>query len=564
MTAIRFDTYYRYADLVRFLTDWAGAHPELVRLEPVGKSYEGREIYVMRVTNYRTGSDTDKPAFWVDGNIHASELAGSMACLHLLHRLITAHGKDPEVTRCLDTRAFYVCPRVNPDGAEWALADVPRIIRSSTRPYPYDEEPVGGLVREDIDGDGRILSMRIADPNGAWKPLKQDPRILVRRDPIETGGKYYRLLPEGRVDQYDGSTIRLQARRERLDLNRNFPAYWRTENEQAGAGPFPTSEPEIAAVAGFIARHPNITGAAAFHTYSGVLLRPYSHLADEQMPPEDLWTYRKIGEAGTAITGYPAVSAYHDFRYHPKEVITGDFDAWMYDHRGVFAWTVEIWSPQRQAGITDYKYIDWYREHPAEDDLKLMKWNDSELKGKGFVDWYGFDHPQLGRVELGGWNSLYTWTNPPPHLLEKEIAPFSRWLTWHALISPKLEILEASAAPIGADAWRIRMVVQNGGWLPSYVTKMAKQKKLVRGVVCEIELPEGAGLETGSPREELEQLEGRAYKPAAANTWAGSSADETDDRLKVEWVVRGKPGQTLKLAARHERAGTVRIEVVLI
>ena len=155
-------------------------------------------------------------------------------------------------------------------------------------------------------------------------------------------------------------------------------------------------------------------------------------------------------------------------------------------------------------------------------------------------------------------------TNPPPHLLEKEIAPFSRWLTWHALISPRLEILEASATAVGDDAWRIRMVVENSGWLPSYVTKMAKQKKLVRGVVCEIELPEGARLETGSAREELEQLEGRAYKSAAANTWAGSSADETDDRLKVEWVVRGKPGQTLKLAARHERAGTLRTEVALI
>ena len=563
MAAIRFDTYYRYADLVRFLTEWAGTHPELVRLEPAGKSYEGREIYVVRVTNYKTGPDTEKPAFWVDGNIHASELAGSMACLHLLHRLITAYGKDPEVTRCLDTRAFYVCPRVNPDGAEWALADVPRIIRSSTRPYPYDEEPVGGLIREDIDGDGRILSMRIADPNGPWKLSKQDPRILVRRDPIETGGTYYRLLPEGRVDQYDGSSIKLQARKERLDLNRNFPAYWRTENEQIGAGPFPTSEPEIAAVTGFIARHPNITGAVAFHTYSGVLLRPYSNLADEQMTPEDLWTYQRIGAVGTEITGYPAVSTYHDFRYHPKEVITGDFDSWMYDHRGVFAWTVEIWSPQRQAGITDYKYIDWYREHPAEDDLMLMKWNDGALKGKGFIDWYEFDHPQLGKVELGGWNSLYTWTNPPPHLLEKEIAPFSRWLTWHALISPRLEILEASATPIGDDAWRIRLVVQNSGWLPSYVTKMAKQKKLVRGVVCEIELPEGARLETGSPREELEQLEGRAYKPAAANTWAGSSADETDDRLKVEWVVRAPRGATLKLVARHERAGSARANVIL-
>ena len=563
MSAPRFDTYYRYDALVGFLTAWAGEHPELVRLEPVGRSYEGRDIFVARVTNYKTGPDTEKPAFWVDGNIHAAELAGSAACLHLLHRLITAYGKDPDVTRCLDTRAFYVCPRVNPDGAEWALADVPRIIRSSTRPYPYDEEPVGGLVREDVDGDGRILSMRVADPNGPWKASKDDPRVLVRRDPVETGGRYYRLLPEGRIEDYDGTTIRLQARKERLDLNRNFPADWRTESEQAGAGPFPTSEPEIAAVAGFIARHPNITGAVAFHTYSGVILRPYSHLADEQMVPEDLWTYRKIGEAGTQITGYPAVSTFHDFRYHPKEVITGDFDSWMFEHRGVFAWTVEIWSPQRQAGIGDYKYIDWYREHPPEDDVKLMRWNDTALAGKGFVDWYPFEHPQLGPVELGGWNSLYTWTNPPPALLEKEIAPFSRWLVWHALISPRLEIREASVSRLGADTWRVRLVVHNTGWLPSYVTRMARQKKFVRGVVCEIELEDGATLETGQAREELGQLEGRAYKSAAANTWAGSSADETDDRAKVEWVVRAPAGSRVSLRASHERAGTARAGIVL-
>ena len=192
-----------------------------------------------------------------------------------------------------------------------------------------------------------------------------------------------------------------------------------------------------------------------------------------------------------------------------------------------------------------------------------MQWNDTELKGKGFVDWYEFEHPQLGRVELGGWQSLYTWSNPPPHLLEKEIAPFSRWLTWHALISPKLEILEATAAALGENTWRVRLALQNSGWLPSYVTKMAKNKKLVRGVVCEIELPAGAALETGRPREERGQLEGRAYKPAAANTWAGSSADETDDRLTVEWVVRAPKGTAIKLIARHERAGVATAGVTL-
>jgi hypothetical protein len=134
---------------------------------------------------------------------------------------------------------------------------------------------------------------------------------------------------------------------------------------------------------------------------------------------------------------------------------------------------------------------------------------------------------------------------------------------WHALISPRLEVLDASATALGSDTWRVRMVVQNIGWLPSYVTKIAKQKDLARGVVCEIGLPPEAALVTGKPREEFGQLEGRAHKPAAANTWAGSSADETDDRLKVEWVVRGKPGIAVELTARHERAGTARTQLRL-
>lgn len=560
---IRFDTYYHYDELIRFLSDWALANPDLIRLEVIGKSHEGRDIFVARVTNFRTGSDTDKPAMWIDGNIHASELSGSIACLHLLHTLLSGFGKDAEVTRCLDTRTFYVCPRVNPDGAEWALEVPPRIIRSSTRAYPYEEAPIEGLRREDVDGDGRILSMRIADPHGPWKISERDPRILVRREPTEIGGQYYRVLPEGRIDNWDGVLVHLQKRKEQLDLNRNFPAFWRPEGEQHGAGPFPTSEPEIAAMVRFIASHPNITGAVAFHTYSGAILRPYSNLPDEQMPSEDLWTYQKIGAKGTEITGYPAVSSYHDFRYHPKEVITGDFDSWMYEHRGVFAWTVEIWSPQRQAGIEDYKFIDWYREHPIDDDIKLMKWNDTALKGQGFVDWYAFEHPQLGRVELGGWDSLYTWSNPPRTLLEKEIAPLSKWLLWHCLISPRLEILSASAEPLNGDTWRLRLVLQNSGWLPSYVTRQAKDKKLSRGVVCEIDLPAGAALITGKPRVEAGEMEGRAYKPAAANTWAGSAADETTDRLKMEWVVRGNADDHVTLTARHERAGTVRVQVRL-
>jgi len=561
MPQVRFDAYYRYDELTRILHAFAEEYPQLVRIESIGKSHEGRDIWLLTLTNFATGAAEEKPALWVDGNIHASEVSASAACLYLIHRLTQEYGSHEKITRCLDTRAFYICPRVNPDGAEWALADKPKIIRSSTRPYPYDEDPIGGLVTEDIDGDGRMLMMRIPDPNGNWKKHPDEPRLMIRRDPDEVGGEYYRILPEGRFDEpFDPAILTIQPRKEGLDLNRNFPSNWRQEHEQSGAGPYPTSEPEVRAIVDFIAKHPNITGGVTFHTWSGVLLRPYSHQPDDAFPAEDLWTYQKIGAKGTEITGYPNISVYHDFKYHPKEYISGVFDDWMYDHMGVFAWTVEIWSPQRQAGITDLKFIDWYREHPVEDDLKLLKWSDEALGGRGYVDWYPFEHPQLGRVELGGWDMLYAWRNPPPEFLEKEVALFPDWLVWHLLIAPKLAVYEATVEPLGDALYKVRLVVQNTGWLPTYITKKALEKKLVRGVIAEIELPDGATLQLGKPREELGQLEGRAYKPSAASVW---NTDTTDDRAKVEWVVHAPQGGTVRLTARHDRAGVVRVECPL-
>ncbi|HXT35974.1 MAG TPA: M14 family metallopeptidase [Chloroflexota bacterium] len=561
MPAVRFDTFYRYADLTRVLHEYAEEFPHLVRLESIGKSHEGRDVWLVTVTSFATGPDNEKPALWVDGNIHATEVSTSSACLYLLHTLTSQFGTDQTITRCLQTRAFYICPRINPDGAEWALADQPKYIRSSTRPHPYDEQPVEGLVEEDIDGDGRMLSMRLEDPTGPWKTAAEDPRLLVRREPTEVGGRYYRLLPEGRIEGYDGALIPVAPPTEGLDLNRNYPGRWRPEAQQRGAGPFAGSEPEVRNVMAFIAAHPNLTGAVDFHTYSGVLLRPFSDQMDEGFAPEDLRVYKVMGEKGTEITGYPAISIHQDFRYHPKEVLSGGSDAYLFEQLGIFLWAVELWSPQRQAGITVGKVFDWWLEHPLADDLALLKWNDEVLGGAAYVDWYPFDHPQLGKVELGGWNMMAAFRNPPLSLVEKEIAAFPEWLVWQALLSPLLEIFQAQATRVGPDRYLVRLVAQNVGWLPSYVSKRALEQKVVRGVVCEITLPAGATLESGKQREERGQLEGRAYTPSAAISIFG--ADGTTHRLKVEWLVRAPAGSEVGLIARHERAGVARATVLL-
>jgi hypothetical protein len=105
----------------------------------------------------------------------------------------------------------------------------------------------------------------------------------------------------------------------------------------------------------------------------------------------------------------------------------------------------------------------------------------------------------------------------------------------------------------------IRAVVENTGWLPTTVTEKAVERKAVRPLSLEIELPDGAKLVGGETKVEAGQLTGRALRRSLF--WWDS--DATTDRAKVEWVLEAPEGSTVTITARHERAGTVRETISL-
>ncbi len=562
MPESRFDRHPRFEELTGWLHEYAEAFPDLFRLESVGTSREGRAIWLATVTNHTIGDHSTKPALWLDGNIHATETTASVALVHLIDHLCTRFGDDERITRALDTRTFYVMPRVNPDGAELALAEVPSMVRSSPNAWPYADQH-DGLIPGDIDHDGRQLQMRIADPNGTWKPYRDDPRLMVAREPDEVGpGPYYRIVSEGRIQGFDGVTVRTAPLRAGVDANRNFPYKWKRFPGGApwGAGDYPTSEPEVGALVDAITKRPNVCGYFAYHTFSGVHLRPYGDQPDDEFPANDLWTYEALGKRATEITGYPAISTYHDFRYHPKQIITGVGTDWAYDHLGVYSWTTEFWSVLRAAGLDDAHPIDWLRIHPLDDELKLLAWVDENVP-EGYVNWYDYDHPELGPVELGGWHHALVFRNPPPHLLEAEVEPHSELAVFQALCSPLLRHRETIVEPVGPQTWRIRVVVENCGWMATNVTQRAIDQQVVKPIEATIALPEGASLVTGSTRLELGQLTGRALSDNAISVFAG--ADDTSDRTVAEWLVTAEPGTEVSARIAHDRAGVVEVTVAL-
>ena len=89
------------------------------------------------------------------------------------------YGSDPKITRILDEQAVYVVPRLNPDGAELALAEKPQFIRSGTRPYPYAEKR-DGLHEEDLDGDGRDPADAHRRPHRRLEGLGGRPALDAR------------------------------------------------------------------------------------------------------------------------------------------------------------------------------------------------------------------------------------------------------------------------------------------------------------------------------------------------------------------------------------------------
>src|SRR5205085_11178417 len=180
---------------------------------------------------------------------------------------------------------------------------------------------------------------------------------------------------------------------------------------------------------------------------------------------------------------------------------------------------------------------------------------------EGYVDWYPYEHPDLGPVELGGWNNQLIVRNPPPHLLAAEIEPHADWAIWHLLISPLLRLRSTEVEALGDGAWRVRVVVENTGWLPTNVTEKALERKAVRPIEARLTAPDGVSV-VGDDKVELGQLGGRVGKHSMLGGFGGTT-DPTVDRAKAEWIVRARAGATVDVEVWSQRAGVVRATVEL-
>jgi murein tripeptide amidase MpaA len=547
---IRFDTYHDYDAMTGHLQALAAAYPQLATLTSIGRTHRGRDVWFMQITNPDTGPALEKPGFYIDAQIHAEEHATSATALYAIHYLLTRYGTDPEVTRLVDGQVFYIIPRINPDGAEYALKAPYHPWCGNGRCLP-GEDRLEGLQAQDIDGDGYIVNMRVPDPKGEWKKDPTEPRLMVQREPGEEGGEYYRIYPEGLIPDYDGADVKILPQADG-NMNRNFPINW--SPQEYGAGEYPFSEPETMGMARLILDHPNICGMCAYHTHGGIILRPSMMATDAEMSPRDLSLYKALGEVGTRLTGYPVISTYEDFTPDKSKVRHGSLKDWVYEEMGIICFSTELWDIEIAAGVEKKGYYN-LRPRDADVQRKLFNWVLANVGDQGFRDWQAFDHPQLGPVEVGGMVYIWSYRNPPGKLLEKVCHDNTLFNLRHAAAAPRVQVDSVMVTPLGGDLHKVTAIVSNHGYLPTNLSDVAVKNKVARPVTVAID---GAEVVMNPVTADLGHLAGRNERNYEYSNWGQQWSPVA---RKVEWLVRGTGRITI--TARSEKGGTHRFETML-
>jgi murein tripeptide amidase MpaA len=557
---LAWDKYLTYDQLTELLHDLAAAYPRFATLRDIGKSHQGRSVWLLELSNPDSGPAAEKPGYYIDANIHAEEISGTSVVVYTAWTLLSQYGADPLVTRLLDEQTFYLVPRLNPDGAEIVQTTPFYEWIGNGRFLPGEEQLGPGLHYADVNGDGLIVDMRIRDDAGEWKQSERDPRLMLPRAPDEYGGVYYRIIPEGTLVDWDGGAVRVP-RPQDGNLNRNYPSNWVPESQQYGSGETPLSEPEVAAVVRWIIDHPNIAGMQCYHTHSGVILRPWLTHPDTHFVGADKQLYEAIGQMGVEETGYPLISVYEDFTPDKTLMRYGSSSDWTFGALGIPTFSTELWDIFKAAGIAREDFYP-LREFAEDDQLKLLRWQDEQLGGAGFMPWTPFEHPQLGPLEIGGWRRMYTFRNPPPAAYLEEMARANcRFTLRHAAAAPRLHIRDLRAEPLGAGAYRVSAVVENVGFLATNLSDQALKMRAAPPVTAQLGGPEGMRIVQGVVAVELGHLAGRASRPRAYSRFY----DWPDSARAVSWTVQlpaGAAGE-LELVAGCPRAGTARATLSL-
>jgi carboxypeptidase T len=279
--------YHSYSEMVTEIHAVQTAHPSIVHVFSIGKSYQGRDLWAAKVSD-NVGTDEPEPEVMFDALHHAREHLTVEQALYLFHLLADNYGTDTTISNIVNTREIWIVFAVNPDGFEYDLT-----CTGSTHP-PY------------------CAWRKNRQPNAGTTAVGTDLNRNYDYDWGCCGGS-------------SGSASAITYR---------------------GSKAF--SAPETRAIRDFVLSRvvggiQQIKAHITFHTNGQLILWPYGHTTTDvpaDMTAVDHQVFVAMGKAMAARNGYTPEQSSDLY------ITDGDEIDWMYGRERIFSYTWELYPPE--------------------------------------------------------------------------------------------------------------------------------------------------------------------------------------------------------------------------
>jgi hypothetical protein len=541
---MNWNRYHDNKQIEQFCKDLQKAYPDLVKYESIGKSFEGRDIYVLTISALKEGVTDRKPGLWIDGNIHANELQGSEIAMYTAWYLAENYHQVDFIKELLRDKVFYIAPTINPDSRDYFIYEPNTMHSSRTGRRPFDNDG-DGLIAEDLyddlDGDGHIVMMRRKSKTGRYKVDPDNPNRMVLAKSGEVGE--YELLGYEGIDN-DGDGLVNEDITGTYDPNRDWGWNWQPNYVQNGALYYPGTLPETMAVKNFFFKHTNIAGAQSYHNYGGMILRGPGAADDERFySRKDVQVYDALGKTGEKmLPGYNYIVIHKDL----YTVFGGEIDFFALG-RGIYTFSNEL--------MTTFKLFNNKDEVSNRQNSEYYEFDKLLLFGDAYVPWKEFDHPQFGKIEIGGAKKNYT-RNHPGFLLLEDAHRNAAFTIYHGYHTPKLEFNDIEVKSLGNNLYEVKAAVWNSRIIPTHSDHDIRNKINRPNYIT----LKGVDVITGMRvlNDDFNVTEEQKYKPEQIEVPSIEGMTE----VKVKWIVKGNPNKA-KIIVDSEKGGVIETEVKL-
>ncbi|MBP5210847.1 MAG: hypothetical protein J6Z27_03295 [Bacteroidales bacterium] len=472
---INWKQYYTYDQIADIMHKLAKQYSDICKIESIGKSRMGRDQWVLTITNFKTGKDTDKPAIWVDGAIHGNEVNGSMDALYLAWYVLTRYKYDPDVYETVNRTTLYILPMFNVDANDSYLR-FPNSENNPREPFrPVDDDKDGLFdedMTEDVDGDGELSTMYIEDPSGNYRISDDGFRFVTIPAGTVWEGKRYRSLGSEGYDN-DGDGRMADDDLGGIDPNRLFPFDFRKSMGKT----YPLSEPVVRNMWNFVYPRKNILVDFNYHNVGREVMFQYppaaavQRVANTRYPAapvvSDKFTFQRPYDVDAAYQHDADVMAkfvtnalytLKDYHQIPANEY-GETPSSMYYLKGVYSVLIELYD-----GNSPYADTDGDNRVTTDE---YIRWVKNDLGEDAWVKPHEFDHPQFGKIMIGGTYKKHIGRTPPPRYIEDEAYRQSRLVFNMLRELPKLELKNPVVNKVANGVYQVDIDVVNDKIFPT-------------------------------------------------------------------------------------------------